>query len=54
MIPAILAGHILSGCDTVASCAEKWCLCGYGQQVQADWSDVRGQTTKSTAAWYGQ
>ena len=65
IIPAILAGHALSGCDTVAACF------GVGKgkmlkvlksgipvniigNIQADWFDVMEQATKFTAACYGQ
>jgi len=61
IIPLLLAGHALSGCDTVAA--------GYGIRkgkmlkvlrkhvasvdlignIQADWSDVMEQATKFTA-----
>ena len=65
IIPAILTGHALSGCDTVAACF------GVGKgkmlkalnsgvsvdmisNIQADWSDVMKQATKFTASCYGQ
>ena len=65
IIPGILAGHALSGCDTVAACF------GVGKgkmikvltsgvpvdivgDVEADWSTVMKQATTFTAACYGQ
>ena len=62
IVPAILAGHALSGCDTVAACF------GVGKgkmlkvriplgkigNIQANWSDVMKQATKFTAACFGQ
>ena len=66
IIPSLLAGHALSGCDTVAACY------GIGKgkmlkvlrknvvsvdmigNIQADWSDVMAQATKFTPECYGQ
>ena len=65
IIPTLLAGHALSGCDTVAVCF------GIGKgkmlkvlntglpldmigNIEADWSDVMKQATKFTAACYGK
>ena len=66
IIPSLLAGHALTGCDTVAACY------GVGKgkmlkvlrkhvasvdligNIQADWSDVLEQATKFTAECYGQ
>ena len=65
IIPTLLAGHALSGCDTVAACF------GIGKgkilkvlntnlpldmigNIEADWSDVMKQATKFTAMCYGQ
>ena len=62
MIPSLLAGHALSGCDTVAACY------GVGKgimlrknvsvdkigNIQADWCDVMAQATRFTAECYGQ
>ena len=58
----LLAGHALSGCDTVAACY------GIGKgkmlkvlrkrvslgNIQADWSGVMAQATQFTAECYGQ
>ena len=65
IVPAILAGHALSGCDTVAACfgvgkgkmlkvLNSGIPLGKIGNIQANWSDVMKQATKFTAACFGQ
>jgi len=66
IIPSLLGGHAMSGCDTVAA----WYGIGKGKmlkllrkyavfldmvgKIPADWSDVMAQATKFIAKCYGQ
>ena len=65
IIPSLLAGHALSGSDTVAACfgigkgkmlkvLQKGISVDMIGNIHADWSDVMGQATNFTAACYGQ
>ena len=61
----MLAGHALSGCDTVAACfgvgkgkmlkvLKKGVTVNMIGNIKADWSDVMEQATRFTGACYGQ
>ena len=66
IIPLLLAGYALSGCDTVAACygigkgkmlkvlRKKAVSLDMIGNIQADWSDVMAQATQFTAESYGQ